>query len=116
LREFIKALLAGAFIIEKGKNMSKGYIIRHLKIINSDAFKSEYASRIAPMLEAFGGRFLVRGGTVSHAEGEKADIDVVAEFSDVAAAQAFLSSGSYKEIEPGRTENTTGQFMIIEGV
>ena len=83
---------------------------------NPDAFKSEYASKIAPMLEAFGGRFFVRGGNVPYGEGEKADIDVVAEFPGVAAAQAFLSSGSYKEIEPARTENTIGQFMVIEGV
>ena len=91
--------------------MSKGYIIGHLKMITPDAFKSEHASKIAPMLEAFGGRFLVRGGNISYSEGEKADIDVVEEFPDVAAAQEFISSESYKGIESARTENVTENIV-----
>jgi len=96
--------------------MSKGYVNGHLKALNPEAFKTQYAAKIPPMIEAHGGKFLVRGGNVVYSEGEKADIDVVAEFSDVAAAEAFLSSDAYKAIEPARKENTTGPFMIVEGV
>jgi len=68
------------------------------------------------MLEAFGGRFLVRGGNISYSEGEQAEIDVVGELPDVAAAHAFISRDPYKELKPARTENATRQLMVIEGV
>ena len=96
--------------------MAKGYIIGHLNITNPEAFKTHYASKIPSLLEVHGGRILVRGGNVTYYEGDKADIDVVVEFSDVASARAFISSESYKEIEPARKENSEGLFMIIEGV
>ena len=75
-----------------------------------------YGSKIDGVISQFGGQFLVRGGDVSYAEEDKADFDVIVEFPDVAAAQACLDSDAYKEIKAARTNNTTGQFMLVEGV
>ena len=96
--------------------MAKGYIIAHLTLINPDRLVSEYASKIAAIVESFEGKFLVKGGKVSYSEEDKADLDVVVEFPDVGAVHTFLSSDAYKEISTGRTENTTGPFMVVEGV
>ena len=96
--------------------MAKGYIVAHLTLINPDRFVSEYASKVAAVVELFGGKFLVKGGKVSYSEEDKADLDVVVEFPDIGAVHTCLSSNSYKEIAAGRTENTTGPFMAVEGV
>ena len=96
--------------------MAKGYIIAHFTMIDQDAFMAGYGSNIQNVIEQFGGKFLVRGGHVSYAEEDKADRDVIFEFPDVAAAESCLASAAYKEIKPARTENTSGQFMVVEGV
>ena len=41
--------------------MPKGYIIGHITVNDPDAYK-EYVERDTPILEGFGGRFIVRGG------------------------------------------------------
>jgi uncharacterized protein (DUF1330 family) len=96
--------------------MSKGYIIAHLNIQKKAAFGMGYALKVERIISEFGGKFLVRGNNVPYAEGDKFDIDVIAEFPDLALAQACLASNSYKEIDPHRKDNTTGQFMVVEGV
>ena len=67
--------------------------------------------------EAFGGQFLVRGGEVSYREGEPiGDIEVVIEFPDRAAAIAWEESEQYQSILPGRTNNSVGKVVIVDGV
>ena len=97
-------------------HMAKGYIIAHLNIQNKPAFGMGYALKVENVIREFGGKFIVRGNKVSYAEGDKADINVVAEFPDLVAAQACLASDAYNEIEPHRKDNTTGQFIVVEGV
>lgn len=77
---------------------------------------SEYASKIAAIVESFEGNFLVKGGKISYPEEDKADLDIVVEFSDVGTVHTFLTSDAYKEISTGRTGNTTGPLMVVEGV
>ena len=77
---------------------------------------SEYASKIAAIVESFEGNFLVKGGKISYPEEDKADLDIVVEFSDVGTVHTFLTSDAYKEISTGRTGNTTGLLMVVEGV
>jgi uncharacterized protein (DUF1330 family) len=96
--------------------MPKGYVIAHLNVTNPDAFMAGYASKIQGVVEKSGGKFLVRGGNVSYAEGDKAGLNVIVEFPDVAAAHAWLESDAYKEITSARSDNSSGQFMIVEGV
>ena len=96
--------------------MTKGYVIAHLNMSNPDAFMAGYGSKIQGVIEQFGGKIPLSGGVVSYAEKENAHLDVVVEFPDVAAARACLESDAYKEIKSARTNNSSGQFMIVEGV
>jgi uncharacterized protein (DUF1330 family) len=96
--------------------MAKGYIIGHLNVKDMAAFGAGYAMKVPAVISEFGGAFLVKGGNVPYCEGDKADIDVIVEFPDLASAEAFLASDAYKEIESVRKEHTTGPFMIVEGV
>ena len=97
--------------------MTKAYVIAHLTLTNRDRFMSEYASKVGAVVEAFGGKFLVRGGEISYQEGESlGDITAVLEFPSRDAAHAWESSERYQAIVKARTENTTGPFVIIDGV
>ena len=97
--------------------MNKAYVIAHLTINNQDHFMSGYVSKVGEVVEAFGGKFLVRGREISYQEGESlGDRTVVIEFPSRDAAHAWGSSGQYQAIVKARTENSTGPVIIIDGV
>ena len=75
-----------------------------------------YRSRTGAVIERFGGRFLVRGGTLHPLEGDP-DFSrlVVIEFPDLAAAQGFYDSADYQELIPHRTTNASSMLLIAEG-
>ena len=97
--------------------MTKAYVIAHLTLTNPDRFMSEYMSKVGAVVEAFGGKYLVRGGEISYQEGESlGDRTVVIEFPSRDAAHAWGSSEQYQAIVKARTENSTGPVIIIDGV
>ena len=97
--------------------MPKAYVIAHVTLTNSEKFVAEYGSKVEETIQAFGGQFLARGGEVSYREGEKlGDIDVIVEFPDRQSAIAWEESEQYQAILPGRTDNTTGNVIITDGI
>ena len=97
--------------------MPKAYVIAHVTLTNAEQFVTEYGSKVKPTVDAFGGQFLVRGGEVSYREGEPVgDVDVVIEFPDRATAIAWEESEQYQSILPGRTNNSVGKVVIVDGV
>jgi uncharacterized protein (DUF1330 family) len=97
--------------------MTKAYVIAHLSLTNPDRFMSEYMSKVGAVVEAFGGKYLIRGGAISYQEGESiGDRTVVIEFPSRDAAHAWGSSEQYQAIIKARTENSTGPLIIIDGV
>ena len=97
--------------------MPKAYVIAHVTLTNAEQFVTEYGSKVKATVDAFGGQFLVRGGEVSYREGESVgDVDVVIEFPDRATAIAWEESEQYQSILPGRTNNSVGKVVIVDGV
>ena len=97
--------------------MSKAYVIVHQTPTNPERMRAEYGSKVESTFEGFGGRFLVRGGEISYQEGESlGEKTVVVEFPDRDKALAWKNSEQYQSIRPGRTENSIGTFIIIDGV
>ena len=96
--------------------MPKGYVIAHPNLTNPEKFVSEYASKVADVIEQYDGQILVRGGDVSYREGDSTDLNVVIEFPSLAKAMEWKNSAEYKAIESGRKDNMTGMFIVIEGV
>jgi len=97
--------------------MPKAYVIAHVTLTNAEQFVAEYGSKVKATVDAFGGQFLVRGGEVSYREGEPVgDVDVVIEFPDRATAIAWEESEQYQSILPGRTNNSVGKVVIVDGV
>ena len=97
--------------------MTKAYVIAQLTLTNPDRFMSGYMSKVGAVTEAFGGKYLVRGGETSYQEGESlGDRTVVIEFPSRDTAHAWANSEQYQAIVKARTENSTGPVIIIDGV
>ncbi|MDC0034996.1 DUF1330 domain-containing protein [Chloroflexi bacterium] len=97
--------------------MPKAYVMAHLTLTNTEKFVADYGSKVEETMKTFGGQFLARGGEVSYREGEKlGDIDVILEFPDRQSAIAWEESEQYQAIVSGRTDNTMGYFIIVDGV
>jgi len=91
------------------------YVIAQLTVTDLDGFEA-YRRAVSPIIEAYGGRFLVRGGEVSSIEGDPGRPRMlVLEFADKAAAEKFYNSPEYQAILPLRQNHATGSVIIVEG-
>jgi len=97
--------------------MPKAYAIGHVTLTNAEKFMADYGSKVEATIKEFGGQFLARGGEVFYQEGEPlGEINVIVEFPDRAAAIAWEESEQYQAILPGRTDNSVGGILIMDGV
>jgi uncharacterized protein (DUF1330 family) len=96
--------------------MPKGYFIAEVQVQNPDGY-NEYRSQVMATVEAYGGRFLVRGGETALVEGgpQPARI-VVLEFDSPERAMEWYNSPEYQRILPIRLANTTGRALCSAGV
>ena len=91
------------------------YVIAQLTVTDPDGFEA-YRQAVPPVIEAHGGRYLVRGGEVSKLEGDPGRPRIIVlEFPDKAAAENFYNSPEYQKILPMRLNTATGSVIIVEG-
>lgn len=77
----------------------------------------EYAERVQPVLEAFGGAFVARGGRAVALEGEApAPSVVLIRFPSLAQAEAFWASPAYQEIIGLRHQGSRSRIFLTEGL
>ena len=77
----------------------------------------EYMTRIKPVIEASGGRYLVRGGAHAVIEGDwKPTRLVIFEFPSRAAVQSFYVSPEYQPLKALRMEASSANIVGVEGV
>ena len=94
--------------------MPKGYIIGHITVSDSEAYK-EYVARDTPILERLGGRFIVRGGTSEIPEGEALNRHIVIEFPSYAAAKAAYTDPDYQNVADIRRRTADSVIILVEG-
>ncbi len=92
------------------------YLLANVEVENEEAYR-EYMRRNTEIVRQHGGKFVVRGGTVTMLEGTWTAYRVVLiEFPDGAALRAWYSSPEYQEIVRIRQANArTHVLAIIEG-
>lgn len=95
--------------------MPKGYIIGHITVNDPEAYK-EYVERDTPILQALGGRFVVRGGQAQVMEGEALNRHVVIEFPSYEAALAAYHDPAYQEVADIRRRTADSVILVVEGV
>ena len=92
------------------------YMIAHIQITDPERFE-RYREAVPPIIERYGGRYLIRGGAAETLEGDwTVPRLVVLEFADHDAAKRFYQSPAYQEILPIRLGASTGTAAIVDGV
>ena len=94
--------------------MVKGYWIVHISVNDTDVYK-DYAAAVAAPLARFGGRYVVRAGRNTVAEGVLRDRHVVIEFPSYEAALACYESPEYRKAKGIRDDASQGVLVIVEG-
>jgi uncharacterized protein (DUF1330 family) len=75
-----------------------------------------YRSQVMPTIDAFGGRFVIRGGKFTVLEGEMPfERIAMLEFPTRKAAEDWYHSPEYQRILPFRLKSTRCQFLIVDG-
>lgn len=94
--------------------MPKGYVIAHIEVTDPEQY-AIYRTHSTQAAQAFGGRFLVRGGTQQVQEGQLPPRTVVLEFDSYAQALAFYQSEQYQQARQHRLTAATAQLLCVEG-
>ncbi|MHA1158179.1 MAG: DUF1330 domain-containing protein [Alphaproteobacteria bacterium] len=77
----------------------------------------QFMEQAKPLIESFGGKYLVRGGAHEVLEGDwRPTRLVIFEFPDMDAARTFFTSDEYAPLKKLRQSCSTGHVVIVEGV
>lgn len=78
---------------------------------------AEYATRVAPVVQRYGGRYVVLGGKVELVEGAwKPTFPVMIEFPTLEQAHRWYNSEEYRELKTLRLSAGRFNAIIIEGL
>jgi uncharacterized protein (DUF1330 family) len=92
------------------------YIIAYVDVVDPQEYE-EYRRLVAPTIELFGGRYVVRAGRYEVLEG---DIDpkrvVIIEFPSMERAKAWHDSAEYAPALAIRHRAATSRLVLVEGV
>ena len=95
--------------------MAKGYWIVHVTVRDMEPY-AEYVALDTPLIEKFGGKFIVRGGQHAAPEGAQKDRHVVVEFPDYKTALECYHSEEYQQAAQIRKDHADSDVVIVEGV
>ncbi len=92
------------------------YVIFDVTIHDAPKYQ-EYMAKIKPVIEAAGGRYLVRGGQHMVLEGDwKPTRLVIFEFPSRQAVQTFYVSPEYAALKAMRMAASSANIVGVEGV
>jgi len=85
--------------------------------VQDQATYDKYRAGVLETVQAYGGRFLVRGGAFEVKEGSFAPKRlVVLEFPDMDTARRWYDSPAYQAILPHRLQSTRTDLVLVEGI
>lgn len=91
------------------------YLIATLDV-HDPAALARYGELVAPVVAAFGGRYLVRGGAADAPEGALGGSRlVVIEFPSIDAARRFYASPEYAPLLRMRQDAAGSELALVEG-
>lgn len=92
-----------------------GYVIVDVDVHDTEAY-GEYRKLVAPTIEKYGGRFVVRAGAHEVMEGDCTPHRVVVlEFESVARAKEWYGSEEYAPALAIRLKAASSSMIIVEG-
>jgi uncharacterized protein (DUF1330 family) len=94
----------------------KGYFLAEVDVASPSEYEA-YRTRVLPIVEKYGGRFLVRGGSPTVIEGDRFEARVIIiEFESTDQAMTWYNSPEYQAIVPIRQANSTTRATILAGI
>ena len=92
------------------------YMIAQLEITDAETFK-RYSEQVAATVQQYGGRYLVRGGSVETLEGAVSGRRlVVVEFDSKESAKRWYSSAEYVPLIKLRQSASEGDIVLVDGI
>jgi uncharacterized protein (DUF1330 family) len=96
--------------------MPKAYVLVEMAVTDPEAFEA-YRPLAAKACEAYGGRYLARGGRTELREGVGVPSRVtLLEFPDLETATTWYASPEYGEARATRAGAATARFVAVEGL
>lgn len=91
------------------------YLVVEVEVKDAERY-ADYRAMVPASLEAYGGRFLVRGGAVETLEGEwKPSRIVILAFDSVEQAKRWWDSEEYREARNLRQASAETKMIVVEG-
>jgi len=92
------------------------YLVVESRVRDPAAY-AQYIEKVGPIVEQYGGRYLVRGGKVTSVGGGWApERMIILEFPSDENVRRWLSSPEYREIAPLREQGADTRAVLVEGV
>ena len=91
------------------------YWIAHVTVTDAEVYKG-YQALAPAAFEAYGARFLARGGESEVLEGEPFERHVLIEFPDIAMARACYSSPEYRAARARRASACIAHITIVDSL
>ena len=92
------------------------YIVVDVDIHNPEIYE-EYKQNVVPIVTAFGGEYIARGGALDVVQDElwRPTRMVLLKFPSMDQAKAFVDSPEYAPVKKMRLDNSAGTLVIVEG-
>ena len=100
---------------ERAAATPRAFYISEFEVTDPEGMKP-YSARVASTFEPFGGRYIVRGGTIATLEGKGPQNRVVViEFDSMEKARAWYDSPAYAQLKPIRFRSARSNVYLVEG-
>ena len=93
------------------------FLLVDVDIHNIDEYK-KYLEQVKPMVEKFGGKYLIKGGKIDAKETDlwKPKRIVLVKFPNKSSALKWYNSEEYRALKHLRLNNASSNILFIEGV
>jgi len=93
------------------------YFLVDIREVKDAAKVDQYRSRVAPVVEKFGGRYLVRGGPFEVVEGTYQPVRLVLlEFPSMEQARRWYDSEEYRDLKQLRLAACVSNAVLVTGL
>ena len=91
------------------------YLLIEISVEDHELY-AEYTAQVLPLVERYGGNYLIRGGGVFPVSGDwRPERLVLVQFETMDVVQDFLTSPEYQALIPLRQRACSSRSIIAEG-
>jgi len=92
------------------------YLIANIRVTDPEAYR-QYVRAVPATIEAYGGKYLVRGGAAQKLEGDlEPERLVMLEFESMERAREWWASDAYAALKELRRSASVSSLLLVEGV